>query len=55
MLVFVGAKTPLVDTYKIPALVSLAVIASILTPAVGASVWARRREPGPADAPAALR
>ena len=53
VLVFVGTKMLLVDTYKIPALVSLAVIASILAVAIGASVWARRRDPAPTSEPAA--
>src|SRR3712207_6665778 len=43
VLVFVGAKMLLVDIYKIPALVSLAVIVAILGSAVAASLLARRR------------
>ena len=42
VLVFVGSKMLLVDIYKIPALVSLAVIISILGIAFGASALARR-------------
>jgi len=45
VLIFVGAKMLLVDTYKIPALVSLAVIAAILGIAIGGSIWAKRRDP----------
>jgi tellurite resistance protein TerC len=44
VLVFVGAKMLLIDVYKIPALVSLAVIVAILAVAFGASGLARRRE-----------
>lgn len=44
VLVFVGAKMLLVDVYKIPSLVSLAVIVLILTVAIGASVLKRRRD-----------
>jgi tellurite resistance protein TerC len=44
VLMFVGTKMILVDVYKVPALASLAVIATILTVAVGASVIAARRE-----------
>ena len=45
VLIFVGAKMLLVDTYKIPALISLAVIATILGVAIGESIWAKRRDP----------
>ena len=44
VLVFVGAKMLLVDVYKIPALVSLAVIVAILGIALAASLLAARRE-----------
>ena len=44
VLVFVGAKMLLVDVYKIPALVSLAVIIAILGIALAASLLAARRE-----------
>lgn len=44
VLVFVGSKMMLVDVFKVPALVSLAVIISILGIAVAASVMARKRE-----------
>ena len=44
VLVFVGAKMLLVDTYKVPALVSLAVIVSILTVAIVASAVMTRNE-----------
>ena len=43
ILVFVGAKMLLVDVIKIPALVSLAVIATVLTVAVVASLLVKRR------------
>jgi tellurite resistance protein TerC len=44
VLVFVGAKMTLTELYKIPSLVSLAVIAAILTAAVLASLRKTRRE-----------
>ena len=44
VLLFVGTKMLLVDTYKIPSLLSLAVIASILGVAFGASALASRRD-----------
>ncbi len=44
VLVFVGSKMMLVDVFKVPALVSLAVIITILGIAVAASVMARKRE-----------
>jgi tellurite resistance protein TerC len=55
VLVWVGSKMLLVDIYKVPALVSLAVIITILTIAIGASILARRGEdPDPhIDAPVA--
>jgi tellurite resistance protein TerC len=43
VLTFVGVKMVLVDIYKIPTLVSLGVIASILTVAVVASLYRTRR------------
>ena len=42
VLTFVGAKMVLVDVYKIPVEISLAVIASILTISVLASLWKAR-------------
>jgi tellurite resistance protein TerC len=44
VLVFVGAKMMLADTYKIHPLVSLAVIATLLSAAIIASVLANRRD-----------
>ncbi|MEO8540770.1 MAG: TerC family protein [bacterium] len=45
ILVFVGTKMLVIDFYKVPALLSLGVIASILTLAISASILvARRRE-----------
>jgi tellurite resistance protein TerC len=44
VLVFVGTKMLLVDVYKVPALISLGVIITILTVAFVASNMARRRE-----------
>jgi tellurite resistance protein TerC len=44
VLVFVGAKMLLIDVYKVPPLVSLAVIITILAVALVASVLAARRE-----------
>lgn len=44
VLVFVGIKMAAVDFYKVPPLVSLAVIASILGASIGASLWASRQE-----------
>ena len=49
VLIFVGAKMLLVDVYKLPALVSLATIVTILAVAFGASAIARRRERGTTD------
>ncbi|MGE3074258.1 MAG: TerC family protein [Dehalococcoidia bacterium] len=43
ILVFVGTKMLVIDFYKIPALVSLAVIVSILAVAIGASLLVARR------------
>jgi tellurite resistance protein TerC len=55
VLVWVGSKMLLVDVYKVPALVSLTVIITILSIAIGASFLARRGEdPEPhSDAPVA--
>jgi tellurite resistance protein TerC len=50
VLIFVGAKMLLIDVFKMPALVSLAVIISILTVAFVASFLARKREEA-ADGP----
>ncbi len=47
VLVFVGVKMTLADLYKIPSLVSLAVIAALLTAAVAASLWKSRRASRP--------
>ena len=44
VLVFVGGKMTLADLYKIPSLVSLAVIAALLAAAVVASLWKSRRD-----------
>jgi tellurite resistance protein TerC len=44
VLVFVGGKMTLADLYKIPSLVSLAVIAALLAAAVAASLWKSRRD-----------
>lgn len=44
VLVWVGGKMLLVDVYKVPALISLGVIITILTIAIGASFLARRGE-----------
>jgi tellurite resistance protein TerC len=56
VLVFVGAKMLLVDVFKVPALVSLGVIVSILAVAFVASFLARKREEaaGGAATPAAV-
>ncbi len=42
-LIFVGLKMALVDLYKVPPLVSLVVIASVLAGSILASLWARSR------------
>jgi tellurite resistance protein TerC len=44
VLVFVGAKMSLADLYKVPPLVSLLVIASLLGAAIAASLWVSRKE-----------
>jgi len=43
ILVFVGTKMLIIDVYKIPALVSLAVILTILAVAIAASLLAQKR------------
>jgi tellurite resistance protein TerC len=50
VLVFVGIKMTIVDFYKIPPFVSLAVIATLLGAAVAASLWKSRRGPAAAAA-----
>ena len=48
VLCFVGAKMLLADVFKIPVLVSLAVVATLLGSAVvGSLLWPRRTEPAP--------
>ena len=49
ILVFVGTKMLIIDVYKIPALVSLAVIIAILAVAITASVVVQRRRTVPAQ------
>ncbi len=44
VLVFVGVKMTIADLYKIPSLISLLVIAGLLTAAVTASLLKSRRE-----------
>jgi tellurite resistance protein TerC len=44
VLAFVGTKMTIMDVYKIPALISLAVILSTLGISVAASFWASKRE-----------
>ncbi|MFM9106732.1 MAG: TerC family protein [Chloroflexota bacterium] len=51
VLAFVGLKMVLVDVYKVPALVSLGVIVSILAVAIVASLVHNRREEAVANAP----
>lgn len=53
ILVFVGSKMLLIDVYKIPSLVSLAVITTILVTAIGGSILSARRS-GAADERASL-
>ena len=48
ILVFVGAKMLLVDVYKVPVAVSLAVVGAILAAAVLASLWAPPKADGKA-------
>ena len=50
ILIFIGAKMLLMDIYKIPVLVSLAVVASILAIAVALSLYVSRRQNGRAAA-----
>jgi tellurite resistance protein TerC len=54
VLVFVGVKMAIMDVYKIPPLISLAVIASVLTLSVVASWWVVRRERARAGLPSPL-
>ena len=54
VLSFVGIKMVLVDIYKIPVLVSLGVIATILAVAVVASLVRAQRQPNPAKDPSAV-
>lgn len=46
ILIFVGTKMLLVDIYKIPPLLSLGIIVSLLAIAIGASILAQRRTVG---------
>jgi tellurite resistance protein TerC len=48
-LVFIGVKMVIVDFYKIPVAVSLAVVASILTISIVASLWKARVDEAKAD------
>lgn len=50
VLVFVGLKMLLVDLYKLPIVVSLGVIAGVLTLSIVASTLRQEGEPAPADA-----
>ena len=45
VLIFVGVKMALVDVVHISPVVSLAVIVTALTAAIGASYWRERSEP----------
>lgn len=51
VLVFVGAKMTLVDVYKVPPLVSLLVIATLLSASIAASLWVSRKEPSSKESP----
>jgi tellurite resistance protein TerC len=51
ILVFVGGKMLLIDVYKIPSLVSLGVIVTILALAIGASIFKGRRDEATAERP----
>ena len=53
VLVFVGVKMTAVDVYKVPPVLSLLVIASLLGASVIASLWASRRDAQAAAAPRA--
>jgi len=46
VLIFVGVKMIIVDFYKIPVVVSLGVVAGILTISILASLWKARNSPG---------
>ncbi|MBL8446306.1 MAG: TerC family protein [Zoogloeaceae bacterium] len=45
VLVFIGAKMMLIDLYKIPITVSLAVVATLIAVSMVASLWWSRRQP----------
>jgi len=45
VLIFIGAKMVIVDFYKIPVTVSLAVVAAILTVSILASLWKAASDP----------
>jgi tellurite resistance protein TerC len=47
VLVFIGVKMVIVDFYKIPTAVSLAVVAGILTVSILASLWKSKSDPEP--------
>ena len=47
VLVFIGVKMVIVDFYKIPTAVSLAVVAGILTLSILASLWKSKSDPEP--------
>jgi tellurite resistance protein TerC len=49
VLVFIGVKMVIVDFYKIPVAVSLAVVASILTISIVASLWKAKADEAEAD------
>ncbi len=51
VLVFVGTKMALVDVYKIPSSVSLAVVGTLLALAIAASLWKPRRNGAPPSPP----
>ena len=51
VLTFVGVKMTIADFFKIPALISLAVVATILGASIVASVWRSRRSHGPGVPP----
>jgi tellurite resistance protein TerC len=50
VLVFVGLKMSLIDVVKIPSLISLLVIATMLGTAIGASLWVSRKPAGRSSA-----
>jgi tellurite resistance protein TerC len=49
VLVFVGLKMALIDVVKVPSLISLLVIATMLGAAIGASLWVSRKPAGRAN------